>query len=244
MMSLEPITHFAPLMPLQIGWLEVAERMTLACAAGLLIGYNRDEHGRPAGMRTITLVTLTATLSMLLVNLFLMQAGKQNGSFIQLDLMRLPLGVLSGIGFIGAGAIIKREEGTVGVTTAATLWFTTMLGLIFGAGLLLLGTATTLIGYGILTTLRKVELRILRERHGVLTLTLGEDAPTEAELRARIVVQPLDIQSWTVQYTEQRLERIRCDVQWRANAEQAPHTPASIAELRELPGVTGFHWEQ
>ena len=60
---------------------------------------------------------------------------------IRTDLMRLPLGILSGMGFIGAGAILRKGEMVLGVTTAATLWMVTMLGLCFGAGKILLGTA-------------------------------------------------------------------------------------------------------
>src|SRR5882757_8366020 len=94
-------------MTLDLGWQEIALRLLLACVASLAIGYNRDEHGRPAGMRTVMLVTLTAMLE---VNLLLPMTGKVSDSFIQLDLMRLPLGILSGIGFIGAGAIIKKDS--------------------------------------------------------------------------------------------------------------------------------------
>lgn len=233
-----------PTMPLELGWNQIALRLGLACASSILLGYNRDEHGRPAGMRTITLVTLTATFSMLVVNLLITQAGKTPTSFIQLDLMRLPLGVLSGIGFIGAGAIIRKGDLTVGVTTAATLWFSTMLGILYGAGLLYLAIIATALAYLTLTAMRHLEFRVLRERHGQLVLNFGEGAPTEAEIRARIVVQPCIIQTWSVQYENDQLVRIRCDVQWRANAEQAPFTPASIAELRSLPGITAFHWEQ
>ena len=68
------------------------------------------------------LVALAAAISMIQVNLLLPSAGKPSDSFVMLDLMRLPLGVLSGMGFIGAGAIVRRNDLVQGVTTAATLW--------------------------------------------------------------------------------------------------------------------------
>src|ERR1700735_3661717 len=88
-------------MRLYLCWQQITIRSAQACTATRAIGYNRDEHGRPAGMRTVMLVTLTATLAMLQVNLLLPLTGKSSTSFNVLDLMRLPLGILSGIGFIG-----------------------------------------------------------------------------------------------------------------------------------------------
>ena len=65
-------------------------------------------------------------------------AGKTSSSFAVMDLMRLPLGILSGMGFIGAGAIVRKDSLVHGLTTAATLWFVTGLGLCFGGGQLAL----------------------------------------------------------------------------------------------------------
>jgi hypothetical protein len=71
---------------------------------------------------------------MIQVKLLLPVSGKTSESFSVLDLMRLPLGILTGMGFIGAGAIVKRGSLVHGLTTAATLWFATVLGLCFGDG--------------------------------------------------------------------------------------------------------------
>ena len=86
-------------MPLNIGWGEIALRLALTVFAGILIGINRSEHGHAAGLRTTLLVCLAASLSMLQVNLLLPMAGKTSSSFAVMDLMRLPLGILSGMGF-------------------------------------------------------------------------------------------------------------------------------------------------
>jgi putative Mg2+ transporter-C (MgtC) family protein len=125
--------------PLYLTWEQITIRLTLACVSGFLIGLNRDEHGHPAGIRTTMLVCLAATLAMLQVNLLLPISGKTSSSFAVMDLMRLPLGILSGIGFIGAGVIIKRGPNVSGVTTAATIWLVTVLGLLFAAAILPLG---------------------------------------------------------------------------------------------------------
>src|SRR4051794_39940640 len=127
--------HLHPELP------DICWRIALTLLASLLIGLNRSEHGKPAGMRTIMLVTLASCFAMLLANLLMDTNGKEPGSFVQLDMMRLPLGVLTGMGFIGGGTILRRGNLIVGVTTAATLWFCTILGFCFGSGQLLLGGA-------------------------------------------------------------------------------------------------------
>ncbi len=126
-------------MPLELSWRDIAIRLTLSVLAGALIGANRERRRHPAGLRTTTLVSLAAAVAMIQANLLLPQTGKAADSFVVLDLMRLPLGILSGIGFIGAGAILKKGDSVQGVTTAATIWFVTVIGLCFGGGQLSLG---------------------------------------------------------------------------------------------------------
>ena len=109
------------LMPTALPWTDVVIRLALSVLAGTLVGFNRGESGKVAGLRTTLLVCLAACLAMLQVNALLAQAGKQPGSFAVLDLMRLPLGILSGVGFIGAGTILRQDGLVIGVTTAATL---------------------------------------------------------------------------------------------------------------------------
>jgi putative Mg2+ transporter-C (MgtC) family protein len=128
-------------MPQQLEWPDIALRLAATAIAGALIGFNRGERGRPVGLRTTMLVCLAAALSMILVNLLLPMRGRAADSYVSLDLMRLRLGILSGIGFIGAGAIVRRGNLVEGVTTAATIWYVTVMGLCLGAGRLGLGLA-------------------------------------------------------------------------------------------------------
>jgi putative Mg2+ transporter-C (MgtC) family protein len=96
-------------MPTDLEWPAIALRLALTAIASAAIGINRGELDRPVGLRTTMLVALAAAISMIQVNLLLPIAGKPSDSFVMLDLMRLPLGVLSGMGFIGAGAIVRRN---------------------------------------------------------------------------------------------------------------------------------------
>ena len=114
-------------MPLSLQWSEIALRLALTVVVGLMLGYNRGEHGKAAGMRTTLLVCLAASVAMMQVNLLLPLAGRTPDSFVMNDLMRLPLGILTGVGFIGGGAILRRGSLVVGVTTAATLWLGTVI---------------------------------------------------------------------------------------------------------------------
>lgn len=233
-------------MPLTLTWQQIALRLTLACVASFLIGLNRDERGRPAGLRTVMLVCLAATFAMLEVNLLLPLAGRTGNSFVMNDLMRLPLGILDGIGFIGAGVIFKRENQlTTGVTTAATLWYVTVLGLLFGGGQLRTGCAAAVLALVILWGLQRVEGVLPREHRGDLTLTLDADAPSEADLRRHILASGCIFATWNPTYDPaSTLSLLRCTVRWRDRAFRSPHTPDAIAQLRSLPGVRSVSWNE
>lgn len=130
-------------MHLHVSAAEIALRLVLTVLAGAVIGFNREQHGGPAGLRTTVLVCLAAALAMIQMNLLLPVDGKTTASFGVMDMMRLPLGILSGIGFIGGGAILRRGGTVDGVTTAATIWLATVVGLCLGGGQLWLGLAGT-----------------------------------------------------------------------------------------------------
>lgn len=235
----------------EITWQQIAIRLAFACLASLLLGYNRDEHGRPAGMRTVMLVMLAATLAMLQVNLLLPLRGKASDSFNVLDLMRLPLGILSGIGFIGAGAIIKKESGAIGVTTAATIWFATVLGLLFGGGQIILASASTVLALIILSGLRYVENWLPRAHRGSLLLTFeagdrtGVSAETEDSISAQIRKLPAEVHDLAVDYAPHgRLLSFRCGIKWHSSPRHASHIPSSLDSLKALPSLRRFHWEQ
>lgn len=232
-------------MPLELTWQQIALRLLLAGLSSLLIGFNRDEHGRPAGMRTTMLVCLAATLAMVESNLLLSMTGKASNSFIQLDAMRLPLGILTGIGFIGAGAIIRKENAVSGVTTAATLWYTTVLGIVYGSGKLWLGATATVIALFILIVLRGVENYVPRERSGALILTFQDSPLSEEDVRSLIITPTCSIVEWIAEYAPvQNLTYVRAVVRWKASAYKGPQTPSHLAEIRNAFGISTFRWEQ
>jgi putative Mg2+ transporter-C (MgtC) family protein len=233
-------------MPLTPTPTDIALRLLLTVVACLLIGFNRSERGRAAGVRTVTLVGLTSCLALVLANLLLTTRGKPSDSFVQLDMMRLPLGVLTGIGFIGAGAIGRRNEMVRGVTTAATLWFVTMLGMCFGAGQLGLGSVGTVIGLAVLWALKWIEDAIAQEQHATLTVwfdTESGDAEPEADLRGELAKTTYRVNSTAVSLEDAGRRRcVKWMVFWRSR-EGSAVPPALLQQWARRPTVSRLHWE-
>jgi putative Mg2+ transporter-C (MgtC) family protein len=169
-------------MPIILTWQSVTLRLALTAVCAGILGFDRDERGHSAGLRTNLLVGLAACLAMLQANWLINSNGKPEDSFVVMDIMRLPLGILSGIGFIGAGAILKRGELAVGITTAATIWFVTVMGLCFGGGQLELGLAGFVLGLLVLIGLKKIEVQLTRRHSARLRITVSSNGPTQAEI--------------------------------------------------------------
>jgi putative Mg2+ transporter-C (MgtC) family protein len=229
-------------MPFTLTWGDIAVRLVCTFIAGLLVGLDRDERGKAAGIRTNVLVCLAASLSMILANGMLGTSGKSSSSFSVLDLMRLPLGILSGMGFIGAGAILRKGEMVLGVTTAATLWMVTMLGLCFGAGKILLGTAGLALTLFTLWVLRLVENHLTQEHRGSLCVVTGNE-DLSRELRALIRQSGLQVHTWTVDvFRESGRIEMQCELRWRAKRREHSE-PAIIDALRQRPEVERLRWQ-
>jgi len=151
---------------------QVIEALGAAWIAGGLIGIERSFHGR-AGFRTHSLVAVGAAAAILVG---LGDAGAMS---------RLGQGVITGIGFVGAGVIFKEGVSIQGLTTAASVWATAAIGLLFGAGDLLFGAAATAAVLGILIVLRWIEEVIPARAYAWSTFRFRADAaPDRAGLDA------------------------------------------------------------
>ncbi len=229
-------------MPFTLTWGDIAIRLACTLVAGILVGLDRDERGKAAGIRTNVLVCLAASLSMVLANGMLGTSGKNQSSFSVLDLMRLPLGILSGMGFIGAGAILRKGEMVLGLTTAATLWMVTMLGLCFGAGKILLGTAGLVLTLFTLWMLKIVENHMSQDHRGSLCVVTGSEELSR-ELRALVKQSGLEVHAWTVDvFREKECVVVQCELGWRA-PRQEHREPAVIDVLRQRPDVERLRWQ-
>ncbi len=225
-----------------VDWGDIALRLLLTVVAEALIGINRGEHGRPAGLRTTLLVGLAACVSMIQVNLLLTIRGKANDSFVVMDLMRLPLGILSGMGFIGAGAILHKQNLVQGVTTAATLWFVTVLGLCFGGGQLVLGVVALGLGLAVLWLLKPIEHWWKQDRQACLTVVVESKGPDEKEITKAVSAAGFRVASWSVVYESAASRReMHCLVKWRGKYGEI-QPPAFVAELAKRENVLKVAW--
>jgi putative Mg2+ transporter-C (MgtC) family protein len=230
-------------MPTHLGWQEIAVRLTLTIIAGALIGLDRGGHGRAAGLRTTMLVCLAASISMIQANLLLTTAGKRSDSILTLDLMRLPLGILTGMGFIGGGAILKKGDVVLGVTTAATLWFVTVIGLCFGGGQTILGAAAVAIGLIVLTGLKHLEALLPQERRAALTVAGGPSGMTEDQVRQELLRNGLEVVPAGISYDKVDGQWIlRCEVRWKSRPTDEP-VPTVVQELSRHPSVSRLEWK-
>jgi putative Mg2+ transporter-C (MgtC) family protein len=162
--------------------MEVAGRLLLGALLGGGIGLERQVHGRPAGFRTHLLVCVASVLLMIVSRSL---GGGPPGDPLRFDPGRLAAGAITGVGFLGAGVILKAGLNVHGLTTAACLWIVSAIGLAVGSGqqlAALLGFAITL---GSLWLLRYVEDRLPRLAYKHVTIVVGRDAPEEA-LRAAV----------------------------------------------------------
>jgi putative Mg2+ transporter-C (MgtC) family protein len=232
-------------MPAHIGWHEIALRLALTVIAGLLIGYNRTEHGKAAGLRTTLLVCLAASFAMLQVNLLLPTAARPSDSFITNDLMRLPLGILTGVGFIGAGVIIRRFDNlVVGVTTAATLWYVTVIGLCLGGGQIELGVVATVLGLLTLWFLNWIESRLRRECRASLRIELDGASLRERAIRRMLETAGLGIVRTQITLSDAgRYREIMFDVvEYRLP--DASENPAIVEAIATQEGVVRLEWKR
>jgi putative Mg2+ transporter-C (MgtC) family protein len=223
-------------------WLDLFLRLAFATAAGMMIGYNREARSQAAGLRTTTLVCVSACLAMVLANLLLQMRGPGPQSFLRADVLRLPLGVLTGIGFIGAGAIVRRGPAVIGVATAATLWFMTIVGFTFGAGQLALGWAVTGAGLFLLWALEWADGNIRRRFRSGLAVAGDLARFTEEDLRGVLQSAGQRVVVWAVTYRDGDSFEVRAEVEWDGRPGDRANPPGFVHELSRRPGVREVEW--
>ncbi len=145
---------------------ELFFRLTLACVLGGIIGYERQSRRKSAGLRTNVLVCLGSCLIMVLSEaLYFNVEGRTNA-----DPARLAAQVVSGIGFLGAGAIMKEGLTVTGLTTAACIWAVSGVGLAVGAGYYSGALFTTGLIFATLGTLSRIDEWVMHEKNLYLTI--------------------------------------------------------------------------
>lgn len=139
---------------------EIILRLVLSVILGAVIGYNRSRHNKPAGLRTMALISLGSAAFTLIgiesvIQLAMLQTGAESltsgvSKMISLDSSRIIAGIVGGIGFLGAGSIIQSRGRVQGMTSAASIWVTSTIGVSVGLGLYVLATTITFIAFVVL----------------------------------------------------------------------------------------------
>ncbi len=151
-------------MDLQVSWEGALLRLGMALALGALIGWEREARNKPAGLKTLALVALgSATFTLITLELFhaILAANPRSNS----DPLRLVQGIIGGIGFLGAGAIIQSRGSVQGVTTAASIWVTGAIGIACGGGHYFLALLAWVLTLLVLLPLKFVERKMVRNNH-------------------------------------------------------------------------------
>jgi len=181
---------------------EIARHLLFAMVAGGLIGLERSFHGRPAGFRTHTLVCLASSLLMLVTlyqGVWFEQDSKGN---VTMDPTRMAQGIMTGIGFLGAGVIFKEGLTVRGLTTAASIWMTASIGVLMGIGFYFPAVLATVLTLATLVLLHRVERVVPTHIYAQLTVRFDRlKAMPEADLR-----QLLKAHGFTIANLSYRLE--------------------------------------
>src|SRR5262245_34500033 len=169
-------------------YFEIVFRLIAALVAGGLIGLERSYRGRAAGFRTHALVCVASSLLMLVTvyesHWFHQASG---GARVAIDPTRMAQGIMTGIGFLGAGVIVKEGLSVRGLTTAASIWVTASIGILTGIGFYFAAGLGTLLTLGTLSLFRWIEGKIPTEHYANFTLRFARDAAVaEAEVRALV----------------------------------------------------------
>lgn len=158
-------------------------RLLLALVAGGIIGLERSYNGRPAGFRTHSLVCMSSAMLMLLTVHQWELLTHAPIETIRVDPTRMAQGIMTGIGFLGAGVIMKDSYTIRGLTTAASIWITASIGILIGMGYLVIAIAATVLSLGTLSLFRLLEARLPSLQFGQLSVRiLRKNHLTEEDL--------------------------------------------------------------
>jgi putative Mg2+ transporter-C (MgtC) family protein len=220
---------------------ELILRVALAAALGGAIGAEREMRERGAGLRTHLLVSVGSALFTLVSAYGFSDWEFSTPKGVVFDPTRIAAQIVTGIGFLGAGAIIRQGLSIRGLTTAATLWIAAAIGLAAGAGFYsaaIVTTLTVLVALGPLRYVARRTIRRVRHEEGRLLVELrpGESGGKLLEILERAGARPMMLEF----ADESGKRRVAVDLSL-----PAPITPAEVvADLLEHPEILGAEWAE
>ncbi len=222
---------------------EIILRLVISVILGGVIGFERERHNRPAGFRTHILVCSGSALLMM-VSAYGFTGHL--GADYHPDPSRIAAGVVTGIGFIGAGTILQQRGSIRGLTTAATIWVVSGVGLAVGIGFYLASAVTTALALTSLLTLRRVERGLFYRRRLKRMVIRAVDQPGLLGKIGSILGEAyVNIRKSELSTPEQSDE----DGEELVNIEFLVEVPGDLdykklfGDLYEIKGVSEIHWE-
>lgn len=218
--------------------LEIALHLLAGVGAGGAIGLERSFHGRPAGFRTHTLVCMASSLLMLLtVYEHLWFPGDAEG--VRIDPTRMAQGITTGIGFLGAGVIFKEGLTVRGLTTAASIWITSAIGVMMGTGLYVAGLFATVLTLGVLAVFRRIEAAIPTQQYAHHRVRFErDDVLPEPELRRLLKAHGFSVSGLSYRLAD---EGRSFEYRMTIRTSHAANYAALAMGLGALPAVKEFH---
>lgn len=177
-----------------------------ALLVGLSIGYERSYHGRAAGMRTYALVCMSATALTVLNGYPALWYGGQGQNAAFADPTRVIQGIMTGIGFLGAGVIMKDGFSIRGLSTAASIWMTASIGVLIGVGFYSAAVLAAVLTVGILSGFRWLERILPHQQQSHLTLSYPRNSvPNETLINALVQEYGFKVADWSYQLNQEGL---------------------------------------
>jgi len=214
-----------------IGWETVLVRLSLATLFGGVIGYQRERSEKPAGFRTHVLVCMSSAL--LMITSYYPFVGMEGA-----DSSRIAAGAITGIGFLGAGAIISQGGIVRGLTTAASIWVMAAIGLAVGIGLYAPALIATILVLLVLTFFKTMEMRVLKGCHDLEFVM--EDRPGRlGEVASSLGALKVDIRQVDLECDE---ERKMCTTKLSLNLPHGVHKEDVTKKILKIKGINEMKW--
>lgn len=206
-------------------------RVLLAALCGGAIGYERESRMKMAGIRTHLIVSLAAALMMIVSKYGFNDILPLHN--IGLDPSRIAAGVVTAIGFLGAGVIFVRKQNISGITTAAGIWATVGVGIAVGAGMYFLGVASALLIILLQVLLHKNTKLVKEPVSGVITLLVSEKDDLEELIQRVTAIKHIEITSVQIN----RLENKSMDVKLYIKSPKLCETTGIVRLLKDIPNI-------
>jgi putative Mg2+ transporter-C (MgtC) family protein len=221
---------------------ELLFRLFLAVVLGGLIGLEREFHGRAAGFRTHILVCLGSTIIMMAsMQIYERYADLTSNNVIRVDPGRIAASIVTGIGFLGAGVILRSGEAVRGLTTAACIWFVAGVGIVIGIGLYVLAFESSALALFTLFVLKQVERYIRPDYYKRLSITAIRQPGLLENARAICQRHKITIQNYEfIENIAQNLTTIVLCVKFKSDNEIEE---ALVEEFARMEGVCHVRWK-